>query len=82
MSEDDTAHLEAVVTGDVQGVGFRAWASERMTALGLSGSARNLRDGRVEVTAHGPRAACERLVDALRGPGTPGRVDNVDASCT
>ena len=30
--------------------------------------------GRVEVIAEGPRAACERLLALLRGPGTPGAV--------
>ena len=45
--------------------------------LGLSGSASNLDDGRVEVVAEGRRAACETLLAALRSPGTPGRVHGV-----
>ena len=31
------------------------------------------------VVAQGPRPACERLLEALRGAGTPGTVDNVIA---
>jgi acylphosphatase len=45
--------------------------------LGLVGRAANLADGRVEVVAEGAREACEGLLAALRGGGTPGRVDQV-----
>jgi len=69
--------LVAVVHGDVQGVGFRWWTRRRATELGLSGHARNLADGRVEVIAEGPRPACERLLDLLRSGSTPGRVSRV-----
>jgi len=42
-----------VVSGRVQGVFFRAATREQAIALGLSGHARNLTDGRVEVLACG-----------------------------
>jgi acylphosphatase len=71
------ARLTAWVRGHVQGVGFRWWVRSRALELGLVGSASNLRDGRVEVVAEGPRAECERLLDLLRSPGTPGRVTGV-----
>ena len=66
--------LTAWVTGRVQGVGFRWWTRARALELGLSGWARNLDDGRVEVVAEGPREHAEALLAALRGPGAPGRV--------
>jgi acylphosphatase len=66
--------LTAWVRGRVQGVGFRWWTRARALELGLTGTAANLEDGRVEVVAEGPRPACEALLAALRGPGTPGRV--------
>lgn len=69
--------LTAWVRGHVQGVGFRWWTRARALELGLVGSASNLRDGRVEVNAEGPEAACRALVDALRSGGAPGRVDSV-----
>jgi acylphosphatase len=69
--------LTAWVQGRVQGVGFRWWVRSRALELGLVGSAANLDDGRVEVVVEGPRAACEQLLEALRGPGTPGRVRTV-----
>jgi acylphosphatase len=78
MVEDDgPVRLIAWVSGRVQGVGFRWWTRSRALELGLVGSARNLPDGRVAVVAEGPRAACVRLLEALRRTGTPGRVDDV-----
>jgi len=54
--------LTAWVGGEVQGVGFRWWTRSRALELGLSGTARNLGDGRVEVVAEGTRQACEQLL--------------------
>ena len=76
MAEHDV-RLTAWVHGRVQGVGFRWWVRARARELGLAGSAANLPDGRVEVVAEGPREACQALLDALNGPGTPGRVRTV-----
>lgn len=69
--------LTAWVRGRVQGVGFRWWTRARALELGLTGWARNMEDGRVEVVAEGPRDACVKLLDALRGCDTPGKVDGV-----
>ena len=66
--------LTAWVRGRVQGVGFRWWTRARALELGLAGKASNLDDGRVEVVAEGTKEACDRLLAALRGPGTPGHV--------
>jgi acylphosphatase len=69
--------LTALVSGRVQGVGFRWWTRSQAQRLGLVGSATNLPDGRVEVIAEGPRSACERLAGLLDSPGTPGQVQRV-----
>jgi acylphosphatase len=69
--------LTAWVHGRVQGVGFRWWTRSRASELGLSGHASNLRDGRVEVVAEGPREDCVKLLELLRGGTTPGHVDLV-----
>ena len=75
--DDETVRLTAYVSGRVQGVGFRYWAREQARSVGLAGAARNLDDGRVSVVAEGPRAACVRLLTALRGSDAPGRVTHV-----
>jgi acylphosphatase len=74
---DERVRLTAWARGRVQGVGFRWWVRSRALELGLTGSASNLVDGRVEVIAEGPRKACEELLDLLRGGTTPGRVTGV-----
>jgi acylphosphatase len=50
-----------VVRGKVQGVFFRASAREQAVALKLTGHARNLLDGSVEVVVYGEAAAIDRL---------------------
>jgi acylphosphatase len=74
---EEQTRLTAWVRGRVQGVGFRWWVRSRALELGLRGSASNLTDGRVEVIAEGPRAACDDLLEMLRGGRTPGMVTGV-----
>ena len=74
------ARLHATVRGVVQGVGFRYWTLGEAEKRGLVGSAGNLLDGTVEVTAEGTRDDVEALLDWLRSGNTPGRVDEVDAT--
>jgi acylphosphatase len=69
----------AVVSGHVQGVGYRWFVRELATAAGLAGSASNLPDGRVEVVLEGPDDAVHSVVTALDGPHAPGSVTRVDA---
>ena len=58
-----------LISGRVQGVGFRWWTRRTATRLGLSGTVRNLPDGRVEVRARGSVAALDELELKLRiGP--------------
>lgn len=58
-----------IVSGKVQGVFFRASARERALALGLTGHAKNLDDGRVEVLASGTGDVVDQLETWLqRGP--------------
>ena len=67
-----------LVSGRVQGVGFRWFVARHARALGLVGFARNLPDGRVEVLVDGPPGGMAALEERLRaGPGNA-RVDNVE----
>ncbi len=64
---DDAAHI--IVSGLVQGVGYRFFVSRKAEGLGLTGFVRNLPDGNVEVLAGGHRGLIEDLVAALKiGP--------------
>lgn len=58
-----------LVSGRVQGVFYRASTAERARALGVTGHAKNLPDGRVEVLACGDEAKVKALCDWLwQGP--------------
>ena len=58
-----------IVTGRVQGVGYREWTVDQARALGLSGWVRNRRDGSVEILAAGDAAALAELeLRCRRGP--------------
>jgi acylphosphatase len=53
------------VSGRVQGVYYRGTAVSQARAAGISGYARNLHDGRVEVLVQGPQAAVEAFIQWL-----------------
>ena len=61
--------VHLLVSGRVQGVGFREFTRRTAQRLGLGGWVRNLAGGQVEVVADGERPALEALVSAVsRGP--------------
>jgi acylphosphatase len=61
--------MTVLVSGRVQGVGYRAFARRHALELGLAGYAENLPDGRVEVVAEGDRAELQHYLRLLqRGP--------------
>jgi acylphosphatase len=53
------------VSGRVQGVNYRASARRQAMAAGISGHARNLPDGRVEILARGSRSAIDAFIQWL-----------------
>jgi len=58
-----------LVSGLVQGVGFRFFAQRIAERLGLSGYVMNRRDGRVEVYVIGdPKRQREMVIELRRGP--------------
>ncbi|MDX1902076.1 MAG: acylphosphatase [Gammaproteobacteria bacterium] len=61
--------VRCYVAGKVQGVWFRAGTQDEAKRLGVTGWARNLPDGRVEVLACGEREKIEQLCAWLKkGP--------------
>ncbi len=68
----------ALVSGEVQGVGFRWFVQGAASSAGVAGSARNLGDGRVEVVLEGAQDSVAAVLAALDGPDAPGSVGGVD----
>jgi len=73
----DNRRVRVVVTGRVQGVGFRQWTRDRARALGLSGWVRNLPDGTVEAMAEGPSHALDAWLRQLQDGPPMARVEGV-----
>jgi len=58
-----------VISGRVQGVGYRDWLVQRARDLGVSGWVRNRLDGSVEALVAGDTASVEELLRLCRrGP--------------
>lgn len=69
MSHSENEARRWFVRGRVQGVGFRDFTQKAAASLGLTGYARNLDDGRVEVYAVGPRERLDEMAGRLHhGP--------------
>jgi acylphosphatase len=66
-----------VITGRVQGVGFRWFVHDAAEREGVGGWVRNLPDGRVEAEIEGEIAAVDRVDAALRRGPASSRVDHV-----
>ena len=71
MPEETTISYHVIVTGRVQGVGFRYSARKAAAACGVSGWVRNRPDGSVELVCEGNRQRVTRLLKWLQS-GPPG----------
>ncbi len=68
----ENATLSIIVTGLVQGVGFRDFTRRNASGLGLAGWARNLPGGQgVEINAEGDRTRLEAFLELVK-KGPPG----------
>jgi len=72
--------LKILVSGFVQGVGFRKATCEQARSLGLSGRVKNLPDGRVEIFASGDTESLESLIAWSRKGPKMAKVENVEVS--
>lgn len=77
LADQGPSGIHLLVSGHVQGVGFRYFVQQAANALDVAGWVRNLRDGRVEVVLLGTPAAVQSVLDQVgRGP-RGARVDEV-----
>ncbi|MYB93874.1 acylphosphatase [Candidatus Poribacteria bacterium] len=71
--------LFVLISGKVQGVGFRNFTQMNAKQLGINGYAKNLPNGKVEVVAEGDKAQLDALVTLLKKGPRFARVDSLDA---
>jgi len=76
----ELSYVKAVVSGHVQGVFYRAFASRVAKTLGVKGYVRNLppQTHSVEIVAEGEKSKLEELIRQLEGGPPEALVDNVD----
>lgn len=67
-----------VITGRVQGIGYRAWMVHKATQLGLSGWVRNRPDGTVEALIAGDVASVEEMSRLCRRGPRLAEVSSID----
>jgi acylphosphatase len=67
-----------LISGRVQGVGFRYFAEDAARREGVCGWVRNLPDGRVEVAADGEAESIARFEQGIRRGPRGARVDAVE----
>ncbi len=70
--------LFVLISGKVQGVGFRNFTQRNARQLGVNGYAKNLPNGKVEVVAEGDKSQLDALIALLKRGPRFARVDSLD----
>jgi acylphosphatase len=74
----DLVRVRIFAGGRVQGVAYRFFAEKYAGRMGITGWARNLPDGRVEVLAEGSGVNIEAFLERLQEGPRLARVDSID----
>jgi acylphosphatase len=69
--------VRLIVSGLVQGVGFRHHTRRKAGEFGITGWARNLAEGSVEIEAQGNEVALKRFIEWAHAGAPASRVENV-----
>ena len=70
--------LYVLISGKVQGVGFRNFTQLNAKQLGINGYAKNLPNGKVEIVAEGDKAQLDALVALVKKGPRYARVDSIE----
>lgn len=73
-----SVEIRAIFSGRVQGVGFRATVKNAAKRHSVTGFAKNLSDGSVELLAQGSRLHIEQLMSEIREDLFPGYITKVE----
>lgn len=80
MSDQTQIQAHVVISGYVQGVGFRWNTRHKAQELGLTGWVKNRWDGQVEAVFEGPEPAVREAVAWCRHGDRPAKVDHVEVT--
>lgn len=70
--------FRVLITGRVQGVGYRAWTVTTATHLGVGGWVRNLESGEVEAVFSGTEAKLEEMIESCKQGPNHAVVDKIE----
>lgn len=74
--------MYAIISGRVQGVFFRKFVKGKAQSLGITGTAKNLTNGDVEVVAYGDPEKLREFGEYLKEGSKLSKVENVEADFT
>jgi len=74
--------IKIIITGNVQGVFFRAFIKDRAVELGLRGYVKNMEDGTLEAVAQGSQDLLDKLVQFCHKGPTGAKIKEVKVSKT
>lgn len=66
-----------VISGAVQGVGYRSWFKKEANHLGITGWVKNREDGAVEAVVQGDEKSLDRLIQKAKSGPDVGLVEYV-----
>lgn len=69
--------VRVMISGKVQGVGYRAWTISKASSLGLKGWVRNRKDGNVEAVFIGDEAIIHQMIEACKEGPMLARVNGI-----
>jgi acylphosphatase len=78
MGESERVRAHVFVSGNVQGVYYRASTREAAYEAGVDGWVQNLRDGRVEAVFEGEEADVESMVEWCHEGSSAASVEDVE----
>ncbi len=73
-------HMNVIISGDVQGVGYRTFVQRRALDAGFTGYAENLSDGRVEVVLEGHEDDLKHFLIMLKRGPAHANVENLEVT--
>lgn len=73
-----TAHV--LVSGRVQGIGFRFFVSSVARRKGLKGYVRNLDDGRVEILLQGDEEVIKETLDIIKSGHPLAKINKIEVN--
>lgn len=76
MKSDFEKHL--IISGRVQGVGFRYFTKKNAKSLGLNGWVKNLSNGDVETVIQGEKDRVEEMMNHLKSGPAPAKVEKIE----